>query len=62
MLNPDKIVIGTGDARQMNPIVDVTITQNHEKYARRCLNITSKYRLNFKQIQSDWILNMVSRK
>lgn len=52
MLDPDKIVIGTGDARQMNPIVDTTITtQNHEKICQTVFEYIQ--RLNSKQIQSD---------
>ena len=45
MNNPDKIIIGTGDARQLKPIVDITNTQNHETYSNKCLDVMFKYRI-----------------
>ena len=44
--NTDKIIIATGDARQMKPIVDLTNTQHHEVYANKCLNVIFKYTID----------------
>eukprot|EP00438_Fugacium_kawagutii_P015581 Skav229714 [mRNA] locus=scaffold49:189255:192446:+ [translate_table: standard] len=44
--NPKKIVIATGDAKQMKPIVDLTTTLNYEEYADRCMNKIFKYRIH----------------
>lgn len=46
--NPDKIIIATGDARQMKPIVDITNTQKHEDYANQCLSVIFKYTIDLK--------------
>ena len=44
----NKIIIGTADGKQLPPIVDLTNTQDHEKYLNRCLNQMFKYKIYLK--------------
>ena len=44
----DKIIIGTADGKQLKPIVDLTNTQDHEKYLNKCLNQIFKYKIYLK--------------
>ena len=41
----NKIIIGTADGKQLPPIVDLTNTQDHEKYPNQCLNQMFKYQI-----------------
>ena len=43
-----KIIIGTADGKQVKPIVDLTNTQDHEKYLNQCLNLMFKYKVYLK--------------
>ena len=36
--NPDKIIIGAGDVKQLPPIEDLTNTRNPDEYADDCIN------------------------
>lgn len=44
----NKIIIGTADGKQLKPIVDLTNTQDHEKYLNQCLNQMFKYKIYLK--------------
>ena len=44
----NKIIIGTADGKQLKPIVDLTNTQDHEKYLNKCLNQMFKYKIYLK--------------
>ena len=36
--NPDKIIIGAGDTKQLPPVNDLTNTQTHDQYADQCID------------------------
>ena len=46
--NPDKIIIGAGDTKQLPPINDLTNTQPHDEYADRCVDKIFKYSMYLK--------------
>ena len=41
--NPEKIIIGAGDTKQLQPINDLTNTQPHDQYADQCIDKIFKY-------------------
>ena len=41
--NPDLIIIGTGDGKQLKPVNELTNTQEHEPYMNSCINQIFKY-------------------
>ena len=46
--NPDKIIIGAGDTKQLPPINDLTNTQPHDQYADQCIDKIFKYSMYLK--------------
>ena len=46
--NPDKIIIGAGDTKQLKPINDLTNTQPHDIYADMCIDKIFKYSMYLK--------------
>ena len=46
--NPDKIIIGAGDTKQLPPINDLTNTQPHDQYADQCKDKIFKYSIYLK--------------
>ena len=46
--NPDKIVIGAGDVKQLPSIQEVSNTQPADEYMNNCLNITFKHSIFLK--------------
>ena len=46
--NPDKIIIGAGDTKQLQPINDLTNTQPHDQYADMCIDKIFKYSMYLK--------------
>ena len=46
--HPEKIIIGTGDTKQLPPIQDLTNTQYHETYADNCIDIIFKHNIFLK--------------
>ena len=46
--NPDKIIIGAGDTKQLQPINDLTNTQPHDQYADQCIDKIFKYSMYLK--------------
>ena len=46
--NPDKIIIGAGDTKQLPPINDLTNTQPHDQYADQCTDKIFKYSMYLK--------------
>ena len=46
--NPDKIIIGAGDTKQLQPINDLTNTQPHDIYADMCIDKIFKYSIHLK--------------
>ena len=46
--NPDKIIIGAGDTKQLPPINDLTNTQPHDQYADQCIDKIFKYSIYLK--------------
>ena len=46
--NPDKIIIGAGDTKQLQPINDLTNTQPHDIYADMCIDKIFKYSIYLK--------------
>ena len=44
----NKIIIGAGDTKQLEPINDLTNTQPHDKYADQCINKMFKYNIYLK--------------
>ena len=46
--NPDKIIIGAGDTKQLPPINDLTNTQPHDIYADQCIDKIFKYSIYLK--------------
>ena len=46
--NPDKIIIGAGDTKQLPPINDLTNTQPHDQYANQCIDKIFKYSIYLK--------------
>ena len=46
--NPDKIIIGAGDTKQLPPINDLTNTQQHDQYADQCIDKIFKYSMYLK--------------
>ena len=46
--NPDKIIIGAGDTKQLQPINDLTNTQPHDHYADQCIDKIFKYSMYLK--------------
>ena len=46
--NPDKIIIGAGDTKQLQPINDLTNTQPHDQYADQCIYKIFKYSMYLK--------------
>ena len=46
--NPDKIIIGAGDTKQLQPINDLTNTQPHDQYADQCIDKIFKYSIYLK--------------
>ena len=36
--NPNKVIIGAGDVKQLPPIEDLTNTRKHDEYADECIN------------------------
>ena len=47
--HPNKIIIATGDAKQMKPIVDLTNTKGHEEYADSCMNVMFQHCINLQE-------------
>ena len=43
--NPDKIIIGAGDVKQLPPIEDLTNTRKPDEYADDCINQIFKYNI-----------------
>ena len=43
--NPDKIIIGAGDVKQLPPIEDLTNTRQPDEYADECINQIFKYNI-----------------
>ena len=43
--NTNKIIIATGDDKQLPPIEDLTNCQNKEAYANQCLDVIFKYNI-----------------
>ena len=43
--NPDKIIIATGDTKQLPPIEDMTNCQNKEAYSNHCLDVIFKHHI-----------------
>ena len=43
--NPDKIIIATGDTKQLSPIEDITNCQDKEVYANQCLDTIFKHNI-----------------
>ena len=46
--NPDKIIMGAGDTKQLQPINDLTNTQPHDQYADQCIDKIFKYSMYLK--------------
>ena len=46
--NPDKIIVGAGDTKQLPPINDLTNTQPHDQYADQCIDKIFKYSMYLK--------------
>ena len=46
--NPDKIIVGAGDTKQLPPINDLTNTQPHDQYADQCVDKIFKYSMYLK--------------
>ena len=46
--NPDKIIIGAGDTKQLQPINDLTNTQPHDIHADMCIDKVFKYSIYLK--------------
>ena len=46
--NPDKIIVGAGDTKQLQPINDLTNTQPHDQYADQCIDKIFKYSIYLK--------------
>ena len=46
--NPNKIIIGAGDTKQLQPINDLTNTQPHDQYADQCIDKIFKYNIYLK--------------
>ena len=46
--NPDNIIIGAGDTKQLQPINDLTNTQPHDQYADQCIDKIFKYSMYLK--------------
>ena len=46
--NSDKIIIGAGDTKQLQPINDLTNTQPHDQYADQCIDKIFKYSMYLK--------------
>ena len=46
--NPDKIIIGAGDTKQLQPKNDLTNTQPHDQYADQCIDKIFKYSMYLK--------------
>ena len=46
--HPEKIIIGTADGKQVNPIADLINTQDHETYLNNCLNQIFTYTIYLK--------------
>ena len=46
--NPDKIIIGAGDTKQLPPINDLINTQPHDQYADQCIDKIFKYSMYLK--------------
>ena len=46
--NPDKIIIGAGDTKQLPPKNDLTNTQPHDQYADQCIDKIFKYSMYLK--------------
>ena len=46
--NPDKIIIGAGDVKQLPPIEDLTNTRKPDEYADDCINQIFKYNMMLK--------------
>ena len=47
--NPDLIIIGTGDGKQLKPVNELTNTQKHEVYMNSCINQIFKYGIYLKE-------------
>ena len=43
--NPNKIIIGAGDTKQLPPIKDLTNTRKPDEYADECINQIFKYNI-----------------
>ena len=43
--NPDKIIIGTGDIKQLPSIEDITNCQDKEAYTHHCMDVIFKYNI-----------------
>ena len=46
--NPNKIIIGAGDTKQLPPINDLTNTQQHDQYADQCIDKIFKHNIYLK--------------
>ena len=46
--HPEKIIMGTGDTKQLPPIQDLTKTQCHETYADNCIDVIFKHNIFLK--------------
>ena len=49
--NPDKIIIGVGDVKQLPPIEDLTNTRKPDEYADDCMNQIFKYNIVLKFVR-----------
>ena len=47
--NPELIIIGTGDGKQLKPVNELTNTQKHEVYMNSCVNQIFKYSIYLKE-------------
>ena len=45
----NKIIIATGDAKQLRPVQELTNTQNHEAYTNNIINNIFEYNINLKE-------------
>ena len=46
--NPDKIIIGTGDIKQLPSLEDITNLQDRETYVNHCMDVIFKYNIFLK--------------
>ena len=47
-LNQDKIIVATGDGKQLKPVSELTNLQEHEEYADNCVDKIFKYNIYLK--------------